>query len=140
MPMMVEVEVNYQFSEILRLVKLIKDHTGWGLKESKDWVDNLRDTKKSSLKVQNASLFEKEINLIKGVSTNNRAKIRLEKLIKIGIAGRDEKIDFYSEKMSIDFISYSVDNSGKINFDKTNQYIKNLLSKLDDENLKKVVN
>ncbi len=106
MPMMVEVEVNYQFSEILRLVKLIKDHTGWG----------------------------------KGVSTNNRAKIRLEKLIKIGIAGRDEKIDFYSEKMSIDFISYSVDNSGEINFDKTNQYIKNLLSKLDDENLEKVVN
>ena len=42
--------------------------------------------------------------------------------------------------MSIDFISYSVDNSGKINFDKTNQYIKNLLSKLDDENLEKVVN
>lgn len=67
MPMMVEVEVNYQFSEILRLVKLIKDHTGWG----------------------------------KGVSTNNRAKIRLEKLIKIGIAGRDEKIDFYSEKCQL---------------------------------------
>lgn len=139
MLMVVEVEMDYQFSEILRLVKLVKDHTGWGLKESKDWVDNLRDTKKSSLEVKNVSLFEKEINPIKGVSTNNKAKIRLEKLIKIGIAGRDEKIEFYSEKMALDLLT-SLRDSSEINFDRAKQYIRDLISKLDDENLEKVVN
>lgn len=136
----VEVEVNGDIKSALQLVKIIKDHTGWGLKESKDWYDSLKVIRKGSISVNNATLFENNISLVGGISVNNTAKRRLEKLIKIGIVGRDEKIDFYSEKISTDFISSSVDNSGKINFDKANQYIKNLLSKLDDENLEKVVN
>lgn len=127
-------------TDALQLVKIIKNHTGWGLKESKDWYDSLKLLRKKSISVNNITLFESDLSEITGISINNTSKRRIEKLIKIGIVGRDEKIDFYSEKMSIDFISYSVDNSGKINFDKTNQYIKNLLSKLDDENLEKVVN
>lgn len=136
----VEVEVNGDIKSALQLVKIIKDHTGWGLKESKDWYDSLKALRRKSISVNNVTLFENDISLVDGISVNNTAKRRLEKLIKIGIASRDEKIDFYSEKISTDFISSSVDNSGKINFDKANQYIKNLLSKLDDENLEKLVN
>lgn len=136
----VEVEATGDIKDGLQLVKIIKNHTGWGLKESKDWYDSLRIIKKKTISVNNVSHFENDISLVDGVSVNNKAKRRLEKLMKIGIADRDEKIDFYSEKISTDFISSSVDNSGKINFDKANQYIKNLLSKLDDENLEKLVN
>jgi len=130
--MVVEVEIDITFSEKLHLIKLVKSESGMGLKESKDWVDNLAISKSSRLNVHDALSFENMANNIRGVSVNNRSRNRIKKIIDLGIATKEEKIEFYSHELK--FLCLE-----KYGTNGLSNFLKDLLDKIDDQNLENVI-
>lgn len=89
---------------LLTFVKIIKDHTQWGLKDAKDFVDSVRDNPgvEIPLLVYNPIEFEKDL-----IQSNQNAflvintlKDRQDKLIQLGLGDKQDIIDSLSEEIS----------------------------------------
>ena len=89
---------------LLTFVKIVKDHTQWGLKDAKDFVDSVRDNPgvEIPLLVYNPIEFEKDL-----IQSNQNAflvintlKDRQDKLIQLGLGDKQDIIDSLSEEIS----------------------------------------
>jgi hypothetical protein len=89
---------------LLAFVKIVKDHTGLGLKDAKDFVDSVRDNPgvEIPLFVYNPIEFEKD--LIQSNQNSflviNTLKDRQDKLIQLGLGDKQDIIDSLSEEIS----------------------------------------
>jgi hypothetical protein len=128
--MQVEVKQTGTINNKLALVKMIKDYTKWGLKESKDWVDSLSIGKIQYIDVSNPVNFEHELNQIGGVKCDSKSRIRQKKLLDIGIGELSDKIEFFSEELSDDLVrNYGSTYSDSLRF------FKDFLSKMDEKDI-----
>jgi hypothetical protein len=102
--MQVEVKKTGCIENKLQLCKFIKDSTGWGLKDSKDWLDSLDSEGAKLIDVSDPIQFELGLMDIRGVSCDSKSKIRQRKLVEIGIGDKDDKIFVISEKLTEDLM------------------------------------
>jgi len=100
--MQIEVKQTGIISNKLALIKMIKSHTQWGLKQAKDWVDNFSFGKSQSLDVLDPIKFERELEEIGGVKSYSTSQKRQRKLISIGLGDMEDKIDFLSQELTDD--------------------------------------
>ncbi len=128
--MQVEVKQTGVITNKLALVKMIKDYTKWGLKESKDWVDSLSIGKIQTIDVINPVNFEHELSQIGGVKCDSKSRIRQKKLLDIGIGELSDKIEFFSEELCDDLVkNYGSTYSDHIRF------FKDFLSRMDEKTI-----
>lgn len=89
---------------LLTFVKIVKDHTGFGLKEAKDFVDSVKGNPgvEIPLLVNNPLEFEKDL-----IQSNQNAflvintlKDRQDKLIQLGLGDNQDIIESLSEDFS----------------------------------------
>lgn len=89
---------------LLTFVKIVKDHTKWGLKEAKDFVDSViaNPGVEIPLLVNNPIEFEKDL-----IQSNQNAflvintlKARQDKLIQLGLGDKQDMIESLSEDLS----------------------------------------
>ena len=121
----------------LQLVKLIKEHSGKGLKDSKDWVDKFDYLKSATqtIEVHNPTMFEKDILIVDGVECITTFKKREKKLIQIGIGSMTDKINYICEDLAYDLmnecrIKSTSDLDRIINF-----FREKIISKIDEKNI-----
>lgn len=124
----------------LAVVKLIKDYTGKGLKEVKDWVDEFDSvsTLSKTIDVSNPVNFEHELSQIGGngylVSRDVKSRIRQRKIVKIGLGDLNDKIELLSEDLTNDLVR----NYGS-SFNSINEFFNDFLSKLDEKTIDKLI-
>jgi hypothetical protein len=89
---------------LLKFVKIVKDHTGMGLKDAKDFVDSVIGSPgvEIPLSVINPLEFEKDL-----IQSNQNAfvvinaqKMRHDKLIQLGLGSKEDLIQSLSEEIS----------------------------------------
>jgi len=89
---------------LLKFVKIVKDHTGMGLKDAKDFVDSVIGSPgvETPLSVINPLEFEKDL-----IQSNQNAfvvinaqKMRHDKLIQLGLGSKEDLIQSLSEEIS----------------------------------------
>lgn len=89
---------------LLTFVKIVKDHTGMGLKDAKDFVDSVVGSPgvEIPLSVINPLEFEKDL-----IQSNQNAfvvinaqKMRHDKLIQLGLGSKEDLIQSLSEEIS----------------------------------------
>jgi len=89
---------------LLTFVKIVKDHTGMGLKDAKDFVDSVIGSPgvEIPLSVINPLEFEKDL-----IQSNQNAfvvinaqKMRHDKLIQLGLGSKEDLIQSLSEEIS----------------------------------------
>lgn len=108
----ISIKLIYPSNTKLKLVKLIKDCSGLGLKDSKDICDELHSNPGKSVKMQvlpvatdGTNYIRKFINELKEVDgmfevTGGREWQRNYKMLAIGLGDRSEYVDFISEHIS----------------------------------------
>jgi hypothetical protein len=120
----------------LQFVKLIKEHSGKGLKDSKDWVDKFDYLKCpiQTIEIYNPTIFEKDILSVDGVEFITTFKKREKKLIQIGIGSIEDKINYLCEDLAYDLMGRFKVNIGDI--DKVSNFFKEkIFSKIDEKNI-----
>lgn len=132
--MQVEVKKIGRINNKLQLVKFIKDITGWGLKEAKNWADNLDYQGTSVINVIDPVRFELEYMSIDGIQCDSKERVRQRKLVGIGVGDMDDKISVLSEKMTEDLIK----NYGTT-YPNIKMFFKDFLTEFEEEKLNELL-
>ena len=132
-------------SNLLQYVKVVKDHSGLGLKEAKDFCDNTRSnqgqefllTIKTSLQ-----LFEKDIREKVGdtIIVSNREKERQIKLISLGLGDKSDLIQLLSEEMASELVHKTHNNIGASLYSVFTDYMADVLTNFNAEQLDELFN
>ena len=113
---MKRVELRYikDINSHLQFVRLIKEFTGMGLKEAKEFCDNCRSYPNTPfvLMVNNDIEFKSKIEDSMGDSilVSNKEHQRNIKLIKLGIGDYQDMIDILSDQISTDLLINTISN------------------------------
>lgn len=121
----------------LMFVKIIKDYTGMGLKDSKDILDEIKEKKASTIELNDVNVIRSLKNKLHieniSVSVLWKEYERSKKLIKLELANEDSCREFLSEMLvssvekNSDIIEYSLSIMNKEQlkkiFDKYESYI-----------------
>jgi hypothetical protein len=96
-------------TNLLQYVKIVKTHSGLGLKEAKEFCEKTRDNQGAEfiLPIQTSvASFEKEIREMIGdsVQVSNREKERQIKLISLGLGDKSDLIDLLAEEMASELV------------------------------------
>jgi DNA replication protein DnaD len=97
-------------TNLLQYVKIVKTHSGLGLKEAKEFCEKTRDNQGAEfiLPIQTSVVeFEKEIRDMIGdsiVQVSNREKERQIKLISLGLGDKSDMIDLLAEEMASELV------------------------------------
>lgn len=142
----VEMVLEKKGANLLQFVKVIKDCTGLGLKESKDIADSFRDSKITIYKIDVNS--RKKFQYLLDTETDWSFKIidrkahRLNRLLELGLGDISDKIDIISEELSHEIISRlntsPIMRSHSANYLTYNEFFADLISKLDPEQIEKL--
>jgi hypothetical protein len=128
----------------LQFVKLIKDHTGLGLKEAKDWCDQSMDNLGRSYPITVRSIedFKYDVRRLLSdfnISFDDREKQRQIKLLGLGIGDDSDKTDVLSEELSFELLDrIRRGESPYTSQDKSDiiqSFLKELLSELNSDQL-----
>ena len=93
----------------LKLIKIIKNYTGYGLKYSKDFMDVLYFEKKSieiEISESDKYMFKNDLAQFKCIKYHFKVT-RDDNLLKLGIADKKDYIDYVTDNDIInDFLNY----------------------------------
>ena len=134
----------------LMFVKIIKEHTGLGLKEAKDWCDRISEpnnlpyfelTIKTSLESFKLSLKgnlpEYEFEFY------DKEEQRNLKLLALGLGDLEDKIDVVSKELSIKLLNMTryhiYEEDDDLIYDIYLEFFKDFLVDLGDKNLDKII-
>ena len=128
-------------SQKLNFVKIIKDVSGMGLKDSKDWVDSFPASGAMALWVTDPIEFQKKMDQTDyHMIIEDKIKKRQEKLISLGLGDVEDKIAIISDHLTMRMIHLINDiETGRPRYTKCSEFFNELLSKLDEEQLDKLL-
>lgn len=132
----------------LLFVKLIRDNTGLGLKESKDWCDKFSESLNvehclpisTSIEEFKNSMIELGVNNDYELIIEDKEKKRQLKLISLGLGDISDKINAISEKLSLDLYKQSYGLNKQDLFCVYEDFFKEFLLEVDENNLDKIFN
>ena len=130
----------------LVLVKVIKECTGLGLKDSKEILDLFNTGVLNCIKiaVQNAKEFQFKLNETDWIfKIENTKSKRISKLLELGLGDIDDKVENIAEFLSKEIISRLDNPSNRYkapsaNYIVYNEFFIDLISKLDSEQIEKL--
>jgi hypothetical protein len=132
-------------NNMLQYVKIVKTHSGLGLKQAKDFCDATRENrgKQFILEIQTSvQEFEKEIreHLGDSIQVCNREKERQIKLLSLGLGDKSDLIELLAEEMASELVHKTRTDFGASLYTVFTDYMADFLTNLNSEQLDELFN